>query len=143
MRILNFNIRLGGGKRTTEIIDYLLNHDFDLIVLTEFIMNGNGIEIMSRLVDEGYKTLASNEGGHGSFIACNYDFIVKNVRDRWAEVYIPEMDLYVLAVYVPDQPGAPKNLFWNEILDYAKINIGNNVLITGDFNSCTKEELIQ
>lgn len=140
MRILNFNIKFGGQTRTPEIINYLLSNEFDLIVLTEFIMNDNGKEIMRRLSNEGYKTHASNEQGYGSFIASKNDFILKNVQDRWVEVYIPKIDLYVLAVYVPDQPGAPKNLFWKKILEYAAKNIEKNVLITGDFNSCTRDD---
>ena len=42
MRILNFNIRFGCEKRTAKIVDYLLNNDFDMIVLTEFVKNDNG-----------------------------------------------------------------------------------------------------
>ncbi|WP_431062673.1 endonuclease/exonuclease/phosphatase family protein [Methanobacterium sp.] len=139
MRILNFNIRFGGEKRTPKIVEYLLKNDFDMIVLTEFIKNDNGQEIIHKLVNKGYKTQPSNEkGGMGSFIACKDDFVTKNVMDRWVEVYIPKMDLYVLGVYVPDQAGTEKNLFWKKILDYAEKNLDKNVLITGDFNSCTK-----
>lgn len=140
MRILNFNIKLGGQTRTPEIINYLISNDFYLIVLTEFIMNDKGKEIRRILTDNGYKTQASNEDGYGSFIACKNEFVTVKVEDRWTEVHIPEIDLYVLAVYVPDQPGKPKNVFWNKILEYAEINIENNVMITGDFNSCTKDD---
>ena len=106
MRILNFNIRFGGEKRTYKIVDYLLNNDFDMIVLTEFIKNDNGNEIIPKLVEKGYKTQPSNENGElGSFIASKEEFITKNVEDRWVEVYIPMMDLYVLGVYVPDNMG--------------------------------------
>ncbi|MFZ0442672.1 MAG: endonuclease/exonuclease/phosphatase family protein [Methanobacterium sp.] len=141
MRILNFNIRFGGEKRTYKIVDYLLNHDFDMIVLTEFIKNDNGKEIIDKLVKKGYKTQPSNENGElGSFIASKEEFIPKTVEDKWAEVYIPIMDLYVLGVYVPDKSGYQKNLFWKKILDYAKKHIDNKVLITGDFNSCTKAD---
>ena len=91
MKILNFNIQFGGGKRTQEILDYILNNDFDLIVLTEFVNNNNGQQVIDRLVDRGYKTQSSNENKNlGSFIACKEDFLTKNVEDRWAEVYIPK-----------------------------------------------------
>ena len=46
MRILNFNIRLGGGKRTPQILNYLISNDFDLIVLTEFIKNKNIVNLL-------------------------------------------------------------------------------------------------
>lgn len=140
MRFLNFNIRLGGQRRTPKIIDYLLNKEFDLIILTEFIMDNRGKEITQKLAEKGYKNQPSNEEGYGSFIASKSDFVTKKVKDRWAEVYIPEMELYILGVYVPDQPGAKKSSFWNEIIEYAENNLCENVLIAGDFNSCTKED---
>ena len=49
------------------------------------------------------------------------------------------MDLNVLGVYIPVNGGTEKNLFWKNILDYSEKNIDKNVLIMGDFNSCTKE----
>ena len=141
MRILNFNIRFGGQKRTPEIINYLINNDFDLIILTEFVKNNNGKDIIHNLISQGFNTQASNEdGGYGSFIASKNKFLTKSIEDRWIEVYIPEMDLHVLGVYVPDQPGVNKNIFWQKILDYAAEHNHENVLITGDFNSCTKED---
>jgi len=141
MRILNFNIRFGGGKRTPKIIDYMLTNDFDMIVLTEFINNSNGREIIDKLVDKGYKTQPSNQDGKlGSFIACKENFVTKNIEDRWIEIYIPKKDLYLLGVYVPVSGGAEKNLFWKKILDYSKENADNNVMIMGDFNSCTKDD---
>ena len=141
MRILNFNIRFGGGKRTQEILDYTLNNDFDLIVLTEFVNNKNGQIIIDSLVDHGYKVQPSNDDGSlGSFIACRENFVTNNIKDRWAEVYIPDMDLYILGVYVPVSGGFEKNLFWRRILDYSQEHVDKNVMIMGDFNSCTKDD---
>lgn len=141
MRILNFNIRLGGAKRTPQILNYLTSNDFDLIILTEFIKNKNGEDIINCLSNQGYFIQISNEnGGYGSFIASKHDFLTISIEDRWAGVYIPKMDLYVLGVYVQDEPGARKNSFWTKILKYAAEYSHENVLITGDFNSCTKED---
>ena len=124
MRILNFNIGFGGEKRTSKIVDYLLNNDFDMIVLTEFVKNDNGQEIISKLVEKGYKTQPSNENGElGSFIACKENFLTKNIQDRWVEIYIPRIDLKVLGVYAPVRPGKEKDLFWKKILDYAEDNV--------------------
>ena len=141
MRVLNFNIRFGGQNRTPKILDYLKNNDFDLIVLTEFIKNDNGLKIIDKLINKGYTIQSSNEDGTmGSFIASKFNFITKNAEDRWTEVYLPKMDLFVLGVYVPDKLGSEKNLFWKKILEYAEKNIDKNVLITGDFNSCTNDD---
>jgi len=141
MKLISLNLRFGGQKRTPQIIDYLLSEDADLMVLTEFMMNEKGKEIIRKISQKGYNIKPSNDDGSmGSFIASKSDFVTKSVFDRWIEVYIPKNDLYVLGVYVPDQPGAEKNIFWKRILEYAKNNIEKNVLITGDFNSCTKED---
>lgn len=141
MKLISLNLRFGGQKRTPHIIDYLLDEDADLMVLTEFMMNEKGKDIIQKISQKGYTTKPSNDDGSmGSFIASKNDFVTKNVFDRWIEVYIPKNDLYVLGVYIPDQPGEEKNIFWKRILEYAKKNIAKNVLITGDFNSCTKED---
>ena len=119
----------------------MLTNDFDMIVLTEFINNNNGQIIIDKLVDKGYKTQPSNEDGNlGSFIACRENFVTNNIEDRWTEIYIPDMDLYILGVYVPVSGGSEKNLFWRRILDYSKENVDNNVMIMGDFNSCTRDD---
>lgn len=141
MKFINFNIRYGGQDRTPEIIKYLIKNDFDLIILTEFIMNDCGKEIIQKLTEKGYKTQSSNEiKDYGSFIASKKEFTIKKLDDRWAEIYIPEIDLYVLGVYVPDRSGAYKTSFWNKILEYAEKNSQKNVLISGDFNSNTNED---
>ncbi|MDP3066710.1 MAG: hypothetical protein Q8N08_08225, partial [Methanobacteriaceae archaeon] len=112
-----------------------------MIVLTEFIKNDNGQQIIQKLADMGYKTEISNDDGrNGSFIASKDEFVTRKVEDRWVEVYIPEKDLQVWGVYVPDQPGAQKDLFWKKILEYAKEHREENVVIIGDFNSCTTED---
>lgn len=43
-------------------------------------------------------------------------------------------------MYVPDQPGKLKNDFWSKILEYSLKNQKKNILISGDFNSCTSED---
>lgn len=134
MRILNFNTRFGGEKRTYKIVDYLLNNDFDLIFLTEFIKKDNGNEIIEKLIDKGYKTQPSNKDGDiGAFIASKEPFIAGAVEDRWVEVYILKMDLHVLGVHVPTS-SEEKNIFWKKILDYAQTNSNSQVMITGDFD---------
>ncbi len=139
MRVLNFNIRFGGEKRNSKIVDYLLNNDFDMIMLTDFIKNDNGQEIIAKLVDKGYTTQPFNEkSGMESFIACKDQFVIEIIEDRWVEIYIPKMDLYVLGVCIPDGTGTVKSSFWEKILDYAQKNIDKKVLITGDFNTRIK-----
>ncbi|QUH22391.1 hypothetical protein HYG87_00735 [Methanobacterium alkalithermotolerans] len=106
MRITNLNIWHGGSqKRNPLIIDYLLSTKSDLMVLTEFINKDGGKEIIHALESEGYQTQVSNtDGGYGSLIASNMNFIKVNSEDRWLEVYLSELDLHVLGVYIPHQP---------------------------------------
>ena len=51
-----------------------------------------------------------------------------------------KQNLNVLGVYIPVNGGTEKNLFWKKFLDYTEKNIDENVLMIGDFNSCTKED---
>ncbi|RJS48519.1 MAG: hypothetical protein CIT03_08040 [Methanobacterium sp.] len=142
MKITNLNIWHGGSQnRNPLIIDYLLSTKSDLMVLTEFINKENGKEIIQALELEGYQTQVSNtDGGYGLLIASNMNFITENSDDRWLEVYLSELDLHVLGVYIPHQPGKIKNDFWSKIREYSLKNQDKNVLITGDFNSCTRED---
>jgi exonuclease III len=142
MKISNLNIRLGGSKRRNPLIlDYLLKSDSELIILTEFIYNESGKQIIKELESHGYQTQPSNtEGGYGSFIASRIEMKVEKVEDRWGEVYLPEFDLNVLGVYFPAQVGKEKNDFWKKVLEYSENNSDKNILITGDFNSCSKDD---
>ncbi|MDO9045521.1 MAG: hypothetical protein Q7U35_09470 [Methanobacteriaceae archaeon] len=142
MKIINLNIRSGGSKRRNPlIIDYLLKNEPDLIILTEFIYNESGKQIIEELESHGYQTQPSNiDGGYGSFIASKIEMNVEKVEDRWSEVYLPEFDLYVLGAYFPAQVGKEKNDFWKKVLEYSEKNSNKNILITGDFNSCNKDD---
>lgn len=84
MKITTLNIRHGGSKkRNPLIIDYLLTKNSDLIILTEFINNENGKQIIKQLGSRGYQTQASNpDGGHGSFIASKENFNLINIDNR-------------------------------------------------------------
>lgn len=142
MKIINLNIRSGGSKRRNPLIlDYLLKNKPDLIILTEFIYNESGKQIIAELESHGYQTKPSNiDGAYGSFVASRIEMIVEKVEDRWCEVYLPEFDLYVLGAYFPAQVGKEKNDFWKKILECSEKNSNKNILIAGDFNSCTADD---
>ncbi|MDP3035692.1 MAG: endonuclease/exonuclease/phosphatase family protein [Methanobacteriaceae archaeon] len=142
MKIINLNIRSGGSKRRNPlIIDYLLKNEPDLIILTEFIYNESGKQIIKELESHGYQTKPSNiDGAYGSFIASRIEMKVEKVEDRWSEIYLPEFDLYVLGAYFPAQVGKEKNDFWKKVLEYSEKNLNKNILIAGDFNSCSKDD---
>ena len=58
MKITNLNIRLGGCKRRNPLIlDYLLKTNSDLIILTEFIYNESGKQIIEELESINQKTM--------------------------------------------------------------------------------------
>ena len=53
MRIIEWNIRQGGGRRTSAIIDALLTHKPDVVVLTEFRINDSGQKVQVALSNAG------------------------------------------------------------------------------------------
>ncbi len=54
LKIASWNIRQGGGTRTSAIISTLLKHRPAIIVLSEFRNNANGTSIRSSLLRSGY-----------------------------------------------------------------------------------------
>jgi len=54
MKIVEWNIRQGGGIRIDQIIDNILNHDSDYYVLTEYRNNENGRKLIESMAKNGY-----------------------------------------------------------------------------------------
>lgn len=59
MKLVSLNIRHGGGIRVPGILRYLLSHDPDVIVLTEFRENANAEPLRSGLAAGGLRHFAA------------------------------------------------------------------------------------
>lgn len=142
MKIVSLNIRFGGGNSTPNIIDYLLNNESDLIVLSEFKHNKNGDIIIKSLTENGYYVQTSDkEDLLGVLVASKDELVRGEIKDRWSEISLKNSMLNVLGVYVPTSANKSyKDIFWQRILNYAEKNMDKLAIITGDFNSCCSED---
>jgi exodeoxyribonuclease III len=61
MKLISWNIRQGGGKRTGAIMDEIQQSDCDAVVLTEFRVGKTGEELRSGLTSLGFKYMATPE----------------------------------------------------------------------------------
>ena len=138
MKIVTQNLRHGGAERVKLLLDYILSIDPDMIILTEFQeQNLSGQLIKEALEKQHYFLAWSNDyKSNGVLIASRKEFLVEKNDSRKIQVYIEVYDLKVFGVYLPDQPGSEKNLYWQSVIDYADANKDNKTIIIGDFNSC-------
>lgn len=149
MKILTWNIKHGGSSRIDDILQTLVNHNPDLMVLTEFRVK-NEIQIRSHLKNAGwYFQLSSNpeKNTNGIFIACKepielYEIEqdrMPNAQHRWLNILVPRLGLYVLGVHIPgsgDKWG--KENFWKAVVQYAEDRIDTQSIIIGDYNTGLK-----
>lgn len=142
MKLISLNLFWGGQNRTESILKYLVDHNADLIVLSEFKKDKNGILIKETLKNEGYDFEDSNDENLGVLVASKYPFTLIQKKDRWVEIELNDNDLRISGVYVPtgSRDKQFKDAFWQKILKYAQENQKNRCIITGDFNSCGKED---
>lgn len=143
MKLISLNLRFGGQSRTESILKYLINHKADLVVLSEFKKDKNGLLIKKTLKDEGYNFEDSNDENLGVLVASKHPFSLIQKNTRWVEIELINMDLKVLGVYVPTGLNKDKQFkddFWQNILKYAHENQNSRCIITGDFNSCGKKD---
>ena len=74
MKLISLNLRFGGQSRTESILNYLINHKADLIVLSEFKNNANGLMIKKTLKNEGYNFEDSEDKALGVLVASKHPF---------------------------------------------------------------------
>ena len=146
MKILTWNIRQGGSKqRLAPIINTLISHNPDVLVLTEFWDGRKGDFIGGHLRDAGWEhQLTSNPSPrtNGLFIASKWGIspckqsVVPTEGHRWMEFDVN--GLRILAVHIPLGPTKP--LFWDKIVERAEQLVAGPALIIGDFNTGLPED---
>jgi exodeoxyribonuclease-3 len=157
--VLTWNIRQGGGKNCEKIIAYLISHNPDFIVLTEY-QNKNGPLFLKVLKAKGYFVFTSSPADkeNGILIASKVQFEqdssaqIFDDKQRWISLYLPSLDLHVLAIHIPgavdhkfvDGVGSSgksrKERMWQSIIEYATQHLENKTIIIGDFNTGLKED---
>jgi len=142
MILISLNLRLGGGIRTQSILDYIINHSPDLLVLGEFKDNENGQKIKETLHSKGYFFESSDDDLLGVLVASTHPFSIIRKQRRLVEIELSDYDLNVVGVYVPtgSKDKRFKDAVWQKIIKYAEESRSIASVITGDFNSCTIDD---
>ena len=140
-RFLALNIRHGGGRRVTAIVNAITPANPDVIVLTEFRQNDSGAAIRAQLSDRGWLHQASSEPPlktNGVLIAARAPLTasaavldVPEGRCRWLECRVGSISL--IGVYLP--LNARKLPYWAWLIERARERVGTHCMILGDFNT--------
>lgn len=147
MRLLNFNIRHGGGVRRAQIADAVIGHKPDVVVLTEYRA---APELQGVLGAHGLQHQLATEPPRGANgVAVFSTSPIEALRPtpgvpseppgRWIEARIPAFDAILVAVYLPGATGAAgvagKQAFWRALHAAAANYRTERALIVGDLNT--------
>lgn len=156
MRVLNWNIKQGGGSRIPGVCGHIREISPDLLALTEF-QTQNEPSLRAVLTQLGYGFIATSNpkrGQNGLLIASRLEFdstadqyAPDTDRERWLAVRINDLELDILVVHIPGTPdnkfdngygvsGAKrKELLWESVISYAVAREDRRSIIMGDLNT--------
>jgi exonuclease III len=156
VRVLNWNIRNGGGSRIPAIWHHIEDANPDLLALTEF-QTRNEPSLRAHLKRLGYPFIMTSNpmaNRNGLLIASKWrldhaaDQYEPDIdRERWLAVRLNDLDLDVLVLHIPGTPdnkfedgygisGAKrKELLWECIITYAAAHKDRRAIMMGDFNT--------
>jgi len=146
IKIIEWNIKHGGStERIPNILGSILKFDADIVVITEF-RSPRQDELVAGLTTGGYTNFISSNpdtNKNGIFVASKVElrqiptsYIHDGARQRWLEIEISDMNCRLLCLHVPGAGDSwGKEPFWKAILEYAKNNLEERVVMVGDFNT--------
>lgn len=143
MRISTWNIRAGGGRRSQQIAEAILEADVDLIVLTEYRIVP-GVSLLKLLKNQNFHQLTTTPPTNQNGICILSKHLIKEHKTktppqsdhRWLTCHLPDFDLLFLAAHVPNQTERwNKQNFWECLEGFAAENIHQECAILGDLNT--------
>lgn len=144
MKLLAWNILHGGGaRRMPQITLSLLEHDADVVVLTEYRRTVGG-QIRAVLDDHGWRHQVSTEpaeGVNGILIASRWPLEIRQVEDaqapgRLLQAVLPQVDTTIIAAHVPDRSSPrARTGCWRALLGLARACRAADAIVLGDFNT--------
>jgi exonuclease III len=145
--IVALNILHGGGKRTSALIQWLLEQNADIVVLSEWRNNLNGSAIEAALKSSGYH-VRSQDGtiSNGVLIAARepFDAIAVTPPDAPVGVLLKaqwEGGLSVVGAYFPLEIHA-KRKFFAACMEQSTQHSDTPFLLVGDLNTgCNEMDL--
>jgi exodeoxyribonuclease III len=143
VKILSWNIRHGGGTRRRAIVDTIVGHEPDVVVLTEY-QPGPGVQLCDDLRRNGWTHVETTTPAHrynGVMVASRVPMTrrtpsadVANVAERWLEVEFPKQDFALAGVYLPTDH-ATLAQYWESVHEAAERRRSEHFLFVGDFNT--------
>lgn len=138
LKILSWNIRQGGGTRITNILKSLQNENAEIIVLSEFRNNDNGVKLRYNLLRMGYRyqnVTASKKNDNAvacfSKLPCNQFVFPKADDDYPHNVLRSDFEAFsVIGVYLPHKK---KHKLFDFLIEQVSAN--KPCIIVGDYNT--------
>lgn len=143
LRLLAWNIRQGGGSRLARIAAALIEHDADILVLSEYRGGASAARLRAVLAGLGYGHTTAEEpppGRSGVLIAARHRFddggpASDAVEEPWRMVRAYFGPLGICGVYMPNL--LKKVPYWQALIAaLAAESLHAESLATGDFNTC-------
>ena len=148
MKLVVWNIRLGGGARVPRIVEELAAHDADVIAVTEYRAESGGT-LGAALRERGWPHVeTSGPQGKENGIAVFSSTPLKRLepeqapveyRFRWLDVELPAcgFGLCVLHIMAATNAatGKAKQRFWDAVLAAAETRVREPFLFAGSWNT--------
>lgn len=139
IRILSWNIRQGGGTRLLPIMKALDKISAQIVVLSEYRNNTNGIKLRHAAVQQGYRyqMVSGAKKDENSVIilskyACNFELFPKSDPVYFHNIIAAEFDAFsVYGMYLPHKK--KHNLF--DLMHERIISDAKPMIFCGDFNT--------
>jgi exodeoxyribonuclease III len=149
VKVMAWNILHGGGAaRMPRIALALVEHDADVIVLTEFRTHVGG-QIRSILADHGWVHQRSSQPGrrqNGVLVASRWRledppdpapsvFSAGICGRRWVDVFLPELEVGIAGIHVPcEGRDSTRAAFLKGVIEVARRRVKAPFMFVGDFN---------
>lgn len=140
MKITTLNLRHGGGQRIDLCLGYLVSTQSDVLVLTEFRNNQNGIKLKQHLKDHGFNFFFSptEDSNNSILIATRTNAYLDSIKDltendKHRACLVTVDGLKIMGVYFPQKN--EKQTLFKTILDDNNELLKQKSLIIGDFNT--------
>jgi len=143
LRLFAWNIRQGGGTRLSRIVAAIVQHEADVLVLSEYRGGESGERLRAALAASGYAYVTGAtppSGGNGVLIAARQPFddggaVTDIVPDpcRMVRAYFGALRIY--GIYMPNL--LKKVPYWEALIAaLAAEPLQAEALAIGDFNTC-------
>jgi exodeoxyribonuclease-3 len=142
LRLLAWNIRQGGGSRLAAIIEAILRHDADVLVLSEYRGGDAALRLTEALTRVGYPHMTAPRpppGKTGVLVASRRRFRAHAALDAalpepYRLVHVDLGKLSLCGVYMPNL--LAKVPYWEAVVAALATRLDGHALAIGDFNTC-------